>query len=120
MGYDMWQRDCQGFFIPHDKLADATEVLNKLDKAVKSFEDHLYDYGFETEFDKDGNVTGLYFVGEKLWEQDTLLKELIPFVKEGAFIEFMGEDFTHWRWVFRKGELIEIEPDIIWHMEETS
>ncbi len=119
MGYCMWQRDCQDFFIPKEKLHDATLALNEFSQKEQSFEEHLLEAGFETEKDGDGNVIGLYFTGEKLTDQYEMFQALLPFVKEGAFLEFIGEEFDQWRWVFRKGKLIEITPTIVWDMEES-
>ncbi len=117
MGYCMWQHGCQDFFIPCNKIPDATRALNEWGQKEQSFEDHLWEAGFETEKDRDGNVVGLVFTGEKLGYQFDLLWAIGPFAKDGSYLEFIGEDFSMWRWVFRKGELIEITPDIIWNME---
>ncbi len=114
MGYCMWQVGTQEFFIPREKLDSATAALNGFRDEVKSFEDHLYDADFEVETDADGNVNGLCYIGEKLTDQYEYLNVIVPFVKEGSYLEFEGEDFSHWRWVFRNGRLEEIYPKVIW------
>ena len=57
------------------------------------------------ENDRTGAVTDIWFAGEKLGDDETLFQAIAPWVKDGSFIEMMGEDGAFWKWVFQDGEV---------------
>lgn len=54
------------------------------------------------------------FFGEKYGEELTIHKVLAPFVEDGGYIEYKGEDGDVWRHLFKNGEVREIHPTIKW------
>jgi hypothetical protein len=65
--------------------------------------------------DDEGNITDIYYEGEKL--DDYILpifNAIAPFVEADSFIEMMGEDGTIWRWVFNGKTCEEKYPKITW------
>jgi hypothetical protein len=57
-----------------------------------------------------GDIINIFNTCEKLKEQEIDLKLLSPFVEEGSFIEFSGEDRLSWRWVFKDKKMRQITP----------
>lgn len=71
-------------------------------------------WGFETDFDDQGNIVGLNFFFEKSGQEDLLLGAVAPYVKDGSYIEFMGEDGFRWKWVFENGIMVEKKGRFVW------
>lgn len=69
--------------------------------------------GFETRL--DGGMVHLIDYDNKTGQEDLFLAAVAPFVAEGSFIEFHGEDDAMWRYVVRDGRLATIEPTITWN-----
>lgn len=65
-----------------------------------SIEEMLREWRWEPELNDDGDVVGLGFEGEKLGDDMRLWEAIAPAVADGSFIEMVGEDGAHWRWVF--------------------
>lgn len=55
----------------------------------------------------EGDVVGINFSGEKLGDDKVLLDAIAPFVEDGSFLQFSGEDGGAWRWVFKDGKCTE-------------
>ena len=47
------------------------------------------------------------FYGEKLGDDEIFLSALAPYVEDGSYLEFEGEDGYSWRWSFKNGKLVE-------------
>lgn len=61
--------------------------------------------GFEWAIDDDGNMYNLRYAYEKTGSEDYFLTCFAPFVRDGSFIEFQGEDYDHWKYVFENGKM---------------
>jgi hypothetical protein len=129
MGYCICQEDCS-FYIPDDKIdgmlealkdemingccagLNDTEILAAIAKKdVRAIFDEA---AFEACMDK-GNVTHVYYQGDKAWEgMEHFLNVIAPFVDEGSFIEFSGEGGGLYRYVFKGGKCEEKWPTISW------
>ena len=68
-------------------------------------------WGFEA--DKNGNIIRIEFNGEK-GRDDSELKPLAPFVRDGSFVEMSGEDGARWRWAFKGGKVIVKDAKMTW------
>lgn len=99
MSYCMFMKSAN-FFIPAEY---AGIVLAKTD---------LMEYSFE--LDPDGNIMDIEFIGEKLYDDFSIFQAIAPYVKDGSYIEMMGEDGEQWRWVFQDGECQEIKATVSW------
>lgn len=81
---------------------------------MNTLEEILTEWRWDTKIDEYGNITNLYFSGEKLGDDELLFQTIGPFVKEDSFIEMHGEEGAIWRWVFENGNCIEKSPTITW------
>jgi hypothetical protein len=121
------------FTIPADKVADAFEAMKALnsrddlktggswqggkqterwfawmdadyDKTCKDAKAILDMLGFEVEVADDG---GLSLVGydSKTGSEEHFVRTLAPFVKEGSYMEWRGEEGDRWRWVILNGQM---------------
>lgn len=81
----------------------------------KSFERLIFDLGYSIDGDGDGNVDCIYLEHDKFHDEDEMFFEVIaPFVKEGSFVQFTGEDDYMWRYAFKDGKCVEQYPIIKW------
>ncbi len=90
------------------------QLHESLTSGFHTFEDILFDIGYEADHDENGNIIGVSFVDEYLTCDKEFWSAVAPFTVDGDFLEFEGEDYTHWRWVFKNGCMKEIFPTIIW------
>lgn len=76
---------------------------------------YIFDcWRWNVNFDDDGNITDIYFDGQKLGDDYELFQAIAPFVKDQSFIEMRGEDNAMWRWSFKNKKCEEVSPKIIW------
>jgi hypothetical protein len=68
----------------------------------------------DVDIDKNGDIVHIRFTGEKLGDDEELMRALAPFVEHMSYIEMVGEDDHRWRWVFVWGELREETPITTW------
>jgi len=83
-----------------------------LDKAVR-------EWGWDLLRSQEGGaIDGIVFEGEKMGDDDVLLRALAPYVEDKSYIEMRGEDDAMWKWSFRDGELREVDGKIVFDDEE--
>ena len=129
MGYCMTIED-QEFLIKKKNMAGALAAIKaivgegrfswvnaKEYQDAETLEDALMAWRWPPYMNKSANPKGeivnLEFDGEKSGDEDILFRAIAPFVEAGSFIEMRGEDGCRWRWLFHKGELHEIYPEIV-------
>lgn len=62
--------------------------------------------GFDTNYDEDGNLNGLYY-SDKTGSEDYFLSCFAGFVKDESFIQWKGEENEdYYRYYFKDGEMI--------------
>ena len=91
-------------WMPEDlsTLADLKEVLENL--------------GFEgTDYNEAGDLV-LGYYNSKTGQEDLFLDRIAPFVQEGSYAIWKGEDNSFWKWEFTDGKMLVIpgEMEIIW------
>ncbi len=74
------------------------------DELVSDLPELFNELRYVTETDRDGNVSIVGFVGEKIGQEDLFFQEISHLANEGWYIEMRGEDGYHWRWT-AKGEV---------------
>lgn len=74
--------------------------------------DALCDWRWEPEYDDEGNICNLSFLGEKLGDDDKLLQAIAQCVEAGSYILVKGEDGHQWRWFFN-GSVCKEEDSIV-------
>ena len=69
---------------------------------------------WEPHMNKDGDITYLYFRGEKLGDDAVLFKAIAPFVDKDSYVAFRGEDGLMWRYIFDGEKMAEQQARIVW------
>ena len=85
----------------HTALKDLTTLMDK-----------ILGFGIETE---DGNVISVFFDGQKRFSGlEWGLQIIAPFVTQGSFLEFSGEDAAQWRYNFNGKTMTELKAKVVW------
>lgn len=73
-------------------------------------------FGLSVDFDSDGNVDDMYYEFEKYYSEDieALFKVISPYVQDGSYIKFMGEDESMWAFYFDGIDFKEYRGEIIY------
>lgn len=74
------------------------------DETCKSAEEIFSDLGFYTEITDEGDL----FIGmfsNKCGDEGTFLQAVAPFVEDGSYIEWQGEDGSMWKNTFNNGKM---------------
>lgn len=102
-------------YYAHSEESDFLILREKKELALKAIlemgaecatEDDLCDalkvFGFEAVEDAEENITELYYEENKIYidELDELMSAIAPFVEQGSFISFRGEDSSAWAYYF--------------------
>jgi hypothetical protein len=82
-------------------------------EVCKDFLSILKEMGFDTDLDADGNLILVHY-DNKTGAEDHFFSVIAPFVKDGSFIEWRGEDGAEWRWFFTGGKVSEQSATKIW------
>lgn len=69
----------------------------------KTLEAALREIRYATIIDDNGDITGLIFTGEKYGNENIFFTALAPWVENGSFLSFQGEDGGKWTWKFNNG-----------------
>jgi hypothetical protein len=129
MSYDISTRG-QQFRITAARKAAAFGALKKsgvpVNGGTTTLEDALEELGWATDVIEQkkgkkrktpgaGDIVGLYFDREHLTDEvEDTLDAIAPFVDEGSYLEFEGEDFCVWRYLFDGVKVEEIYPTVDW------
>jgi hypothetical protein len=110
MGYSVSQGETKFFIAAHN--------INYLHQCLEAFHKSAKKHGFfditkswEFTIDQEGNITNVNFEGEKLNEDYLMFDGIAPVVKDGSYIEMLGEDGDRWRWCFKDGKCHEIHAE---------
>lgn len=71
-------------------------------EVCKDFLSILKELGFECDLDDSGNL-GLVHYDNKTGAEGHFFEAIAPFVQDGSFIEWRGEDGGEYRWLFANG-----------------
>lgn len=83
-------------------------------ETCKSMEDILHALGFENiDYDEEGNLIDLCY-SSKIGSEDQFFQSIAPFVKEGSYINWSGEDNSIWQWYFNGKEMVTKTALITW------
>ena len=83
-------------------------------ETCKNMEDILYEIGFEgIAYDEEGNLTDLCY-SNKIGSEEHFFQAIAPFVKEGSYITWSGEDNSMWQWYFNGKEMVTKSAHITW------
>lgn len=82
-------------------------------ETCKTLDEVLTALGFEIYYDEAGNINRLSY-SSKIGNEEYFLEAIAPFVKDGSYIDWIGEDHAMWRHEFNNGRMIVKTPRIIW------
>ena len=60
-----------------------------------------------------GDIIGVNFTGDRLWDEDDWFQAIAPFVTSGSYIQLQGEDGYNWRYLFENGECTILDGNIV-------
>lgn len=107
MGYEVSQSETQFFIAEHNiPYLDQCVCAWQKDAKKHGFFDFTEDWVFQ--YDARGDIDFVSFEGEKLNEDYLFFDAIAPVVRDGSFIEMVGEDGDRWRWCFKDGKCHEI------------
>ena len=64
-------------------------------------------------YDEEGNLIDLCY-SSKIGSEDHFFQSIAPFVKEGSYINWSGEDNSMWQWYFNGKEMVTRSAHITW------
>lgn len=97
-----------------EHFKDDCYVRRSRNRCNGSFEECMGYLGYGIEKSSDGGYDQIWLDHEKFDDEDGIFQILAPFVSDGSFIEFCGEDGAIWRYAFNNGEFAELSPKIEW------
>lgn len=80
---------------------------------LKTLTEILSSLGFDVSCDSVGNIDGLSY-NNKIGDESYFLESIAPFVRDGSYINWRGEDGEMWRNEFHDGKMILKQAKIIW------
>jgi len=119
MGYYQYLEECS-IFIPSVRRRELYQSLTGLVCPDDLSDEHLIGAFSEIsswipEFNDNGDIVYLRFVGEKAsLEDEVVLKAIKPHVRDLSYIGMRGEDGDMWRWYFVGGKCYELHATIVW------
>lgn len=78
----------------------------------------LQSVGFEYSLDEQGNINSLNYPHNKTGNEEYFLCCFAGFVKDGSYIEFEGEDYAHWKFVFKNNKMMRYDGETIIKYED--
>jgi len=82
--------------------------------ACDTLEELLEEWGWEPTTNEAGDIVDLAFAAEKMGEDEVLWKVIAPWVRNGSYLEIVGEEGERWRWIFEAGTCIHKAAKIVW------
>lgn len=71
-------------------------------------------WNYIPQFDFDNNIVGLELNSSSLGVELAMFEKIAKYVKAGSYIYLIGEDGTHFRYVFDGVTCKEVEAKIVW------
>lgn len=137
MGYNVNTTGIK-FTIPADKLDAACQALKDLnkdpnadksgsregrpsfswmpenyDETMHTAEEILKALGFQTWTENDGGLS-LSGYADKTGDEDVFLEALAPFVPDGSYVNWEGEDGEHWQLWFEGGVMVQKAGSVVY------
>lgn len=68
----------------------------------------LHMFGYEVEEDVFHGIADMYYEYDKVYGDEIgIMFSIAPFVVNGSYLDWVGEDNTMWRWLFENGTVRE-------------
>lgn len=88
---------------PHFMWVNTKVVLES-----KTLEEALEEIRYTPEYDSNGDICNVEFIGEKYGDEKIFFNALAPYVEDESYIAFEGEDEVEWKWIFNDGKVEQI------------
>lgn len=79
--------------------------------ASQTLDEALNHVSFCVKHDDNGDICNIDFTSYKYGDEEKFLRAIAPYVEDGSYLLFEGEDKATWRWVFNNGKLRKISQD---------
>ncbi len=79
-----------------------------------TFEAAMKSWRWLTTVNSNGDIVTIEFDSDRLGQELFLFAAIAPWVKEGSFIEMVGEDSAMWRWYFTGFGVLEQNAVVMW------
>ena len=76
-------------------------------RSIPTLEEAMTEWRYHPDTDGNGNIVDLYFDGEKIGDEDQMFAAIAPFVRQGSYLDFRGEEGAVWRWEFNGQTFVE-------------
>lgn len=76
-----------------------------------TFEDVFTSLGFEVEVKENGDIA-LGHYSSKLGQEDLFCDAIAPFVTDGSYCVWKGEDDTYWKWTYSDGKMLVTDGEV--------
>jgi hypothetical protein len=87
----------------------------KYDETVTSVAEVFNLLGFETDTESyDGEYVGLTYYDSKMGSEDIFIEAVAPFVADGSYLSWRGEEGERWRQVVRHGKIDTLTATTVW------
>ena len=88
---------------PHFSWVNTLSVLKSqyLGKALEEIR-------YKPEYNDVGDICNVEFTGQKYGSEKVFFAALAPYVEDGSYIAFEGEDGDTWKWQFSNGEVKQV------------
>lgn len=74
---------------------DTKSVLNS-----QSLEEALTEIRYKPEYNSEGDISNVSFIGQKRGSEDIIFDTLAPYVESNSYLHFKGQDHAEWVWRF--------------------
>lgn len=82
-------------------------------ETIATFHQMLLELGFEPEYDGNENLISVAY-DNKTGQEEIFFHAIAPWVADGSYIQWRGEDGGQWRWHFMNGNMRMQEADVKW------
>jgi len=65
-------------------------------------------------FDKIGNIAAIDFDGQDIGDDESFAMSLVPYTRDGSYLEFCNDRGYIWRWVYYDGVCTRVSPVMLW------
>ena len=81
---------------------------------VGKFLYHMMKQPLDFHFDIDGNITSFEYLSAYECRSWNFLNKAAQYVKNGSYIEFVGEEGERWKFLFENGSMRTVYARLVW------
>ena len=85
---------------PHFSWVNTRTVLDST-----TLEEAMTEIRNEPIYNVNGDICNVEFTGEKYGDENVFFSAIAPYVEDGSYLAFKGEDGSEWTWNFNNGKV---------------